>query len=68
MGATTKETLKVHGMSCGHCVAAVQKELLKVDGVVEAQVTLNPGQAVVCDQSKADRAALIQAVERAGYG
>ena len=39
-----------------------------MDGVVEAQVTLNPGQAVVVyDQSKADRAALIQAVERAGY-
>ncbi len=58
-------TLKVTGMTCGHCVNHVTKALQAVPGVESAEVTLEDGSAVVSGQ--ADTAALIQAVVDAGY-
>jgi copper chaperone len=58
-------TLKITGMTCGHCVAAVTKALQKVAGVEHAEVTLEPGQAVV--DGNADNDALIAAVKEEGY-
>jgi copper chaperone CopZ len=63
-----QETLSIEGMSCGHCKAAVERWLSAVKGVIEAKVTLNPGQAVVVyDPTQTDREALVKAVEDAGY-
>ncbi|MGA7799550.1 MAG: cation transporter [Gammaproteobacteria bacterium] len=59
-------TLKVTGMTCGHCVAAVTKALQQVPGVESADVSLEEGQAVV--QGAADATALIEAVKEEGYG
>ena len=58
-------TLKVTGMTCGHCVAAVTKALQEVPGVESADVSLEKGQAVV--QGAADPTALIEAVKEEGY-
>lgn len=58
-------TLKITGMTCGHCVAAVTKALEKVPGVEHADVTLEPGQAVV--DGDADSGAMIAAVKEEGY-
>lgn len=58
-------TLKVTGMTCGHCVNHVTKALQAVAGVETAEVSLEDGTAVVTGQ--ADAAALIQAVVDAGY-
>lgn len=58
-------TLKVTGMTCGHCVAAVAKALQGVPGVDSADVSLDKGQAVV--HGAADTAALIDAVKEEGY-
>ena len=58
-------TLKVTGMTCGHCVAAVTKALQEVPGVESADVSLEKGQAVV--QGAADTGALIEAVKEEGY-
>ena len=33
-------TLNVEGMSCGHCVKAVEGSVGKLDGVVEVKVNL----------------------------
>ncbi|WP_457677058.1 CopZ family metallochaperone [Thiolapillus sp.] len=57
--------LKITGMTCGHCVAHTKKALEAVPGVTEADVSLEPGGAVV--KGDADVAALIAAVKDAGY-
>jgi copper chaperone len=43
--ATT--TLKIDGMTCGHCVQAVTKALKGTNGVNDAQVDLRAGRAQV---------------------
>ncbi len=59
-------TLKVTGMTCGHCVAAVTKALENVSGVEKADVSLEQGQAVITGD--ADTAAMIAAIKEEGYG
>ncbi len=64
--ATT--TLKVEGMSCGHCVMAVTNALKGVAGVQDARVDLQSGRAVVqYDESKASPRELVGAVLEEGY-
>ncbi|HZJ08102.1 MAG TPA: heavy-metal-associated domain-containing protein [Trueperaceae bacterium] len=57
--------LKIEGMSCSHCKAAVQKALEGVDGVVRVEVDLGTGLATVA--GTADRERLIAAVVGEGY-
>ncbi|HEV7279404.1 MAG TPA: heavy metal-associated domain-containing protein [Pirellulaceae bacterium] len=59
--------LKVTGMSCGGCAANVEKALLKVPGVVSANVALQEGQAEVQHQG-GDVQAMTAALEKSGYG
>jgi len=61
-------TLKVNGMSCGGCVASVERVLKAVPGVVAVKVQLSPGLAEVnFDPARTQVAALKTAVEAAGY-
>ena len=61
--------LSVTGMTCGGCVASVQKVLSALPGVQSVEVTLTPGQArMVVDPARVDRAALVQAIVDAGFG
>jgi len=57
------ETLKVSGMTCGHCVAAVTEEVSKVDGVTDVSADLDSGRVVVTGSVPLDRARLGAAVE-----
>lgn len=64
--ATT--TLKVGGMSCGHCVMAVTKALKGVPGVRDAKVDLQGARATVdYDESQAGTRDLVAAVLDEGY-
>jgi len=58
--------LAIEGMTCASCVARVEKALLKVEGVSEAQVNLATETAWV-KASHSQIPALIAAVEKAGY-
>ena len=63
--------LQVGGISCGNCVAAVERALLSVDGVVAASVQLDGAGtvrlALASDSSMPElRAAVVAAVEDAG--
>ena len=61
-------TLKIDGMHCASCVAAVEKALRQVDGVNEAAVNLATETAQVSyDPGQADFEDLASAVDRAGY-
>ncbi len=58
-------TLTVDGMSCEHCEQSVREALEGVAGVTGAEVDRERGQATV--EGEADTAALVAAVEEAGY-
>jgi Cu+-exporting ATPase len=58
----------VEGMTCASCVARVEKALRRVPGVVEATVNLATETASVTAEVDTPRAALVAAVEGAGYG
>ncbi|MEW8027973.1 MAG: heavy metal translocating P-type ATPase [Candidatus Thiodiazotropha sp.] len=58
-------TLKVNGMTCPHCAMNVTKALQAQPGVVNAEVNLEDGQALV--SGTADQEALVNAVVEAGY-
>ena len=61
-------SLPIEGMTCASCVARVEKALLRVPGVLRAEVNLATETATVtADTRQVDEAALVAAVERAGY-
>ena len=65
----TKETvLQIEGMTCASCVARVEKALLKVPGVSTASVNLATERATVQALPSVRVAALVAAVDKAGYG
>ncbi len=64
-------TLAVEGMTCASCVSRVEKALLRVPGVLRAEVNLATETASVTlalrQIGQIDEAALVAAVARAGY-
>jgi len=61
-------TLKVKGMSCGHCVHTVKTALESVDGVEEARVDLREARAIVnFDDGVTTPLDLARAVTEEGY-
>jgi Cu+-exporting ATPase len=61
-------TVGIEGMTCASCSARVEKALGKVPGVLDACVNLATEQASLKLAKGTSVAALIAAVERAGYG
>jgi copper chaperone CopZ len=60
------EELKITGMTCGHCVMSVRKELSKLPGVEVRDVRI--GSALVAyDEATVSGAQLKRAVEDAGF-
>lgn len=62
-----EKILKVEGMSCNHCVAAVKKALESLEGVSEANVLLEEKRAEVKLDKEVSSDELVKAVEEAGY-
>ena len=60
---TMTKTMKIEGMMCGHCEAAVKKALEALDGVASAEVSHEKGSAVVTLEKDVDNAVLTKAVE-----
>jgi Cu+-exporting ATPase len=61
-------TLPILGITCANCVATVERNLKKVDGVESANVNLSSERAAVTyDPGKADLSEFIRRVEGAGY-
>jgi copper chaperone CopZ len=63
---TDRMVIEVEGMTCASCVAHVERALKAVPGVETASVNLATERAEVTGPAL-DRAALVQAVESAGY-
>ena len=65
--ATETVKLRIEGMGCDGCVAAVDEALRKLPGVSQVRVDLAAGTAEVEAERSIDRAALVAAVDGAGY-
>jgi copper ion binding protein len=63
----TEATYSVAGMTCGHCVRAVETEVAKVPGVASVSVDLDSGRVTLVSDEPVDPAAVRAAVEEAGY-
>ena len=61
------KTIKIDGMMCPHCEAAVKKALEAIDGVTSATASHTEKQATVELSKDVDTAVLEQAVVEAGY-
>ena len=60
-------TLKVKGMSCPHCAAAVEKALSSIKGVT-AKVDLEAATVTVGAPGSVTREMMAAAIEAAGFG
>ncbi len=61
--------LPITGMTCANCVATIERNLKKLDGVETAAVNLSSERATVAfDPGKLAVGDLVSRVERAGYG
>ena len=58
---------KVSGMTCGHCEASVREEVGEITGVQGVEVSAQTGTLVVTADQPVDDAAVLSAVEEAGY-
>ncbi|MCR5792414.1 MAG: heavy metal translocating P-type ATPase [Lachnospiraceae bacterium] len=62
-----QKTMKIEGMMCGHCEAAVKKALEDLEQVLEAQVSHEQGTAVVTLKEEVADDVLKKAVEEKDY-
>ena len=63
--STGTTTYRVPGISCGHCEAAITDELARVAGVAAVDVDIDA--KLVRVDGTADHAAVIRAIDDAGY-
>ena len=47
-----EKQLKIEGMSCGHCLSAVEKLVNEVDGVQSSVISLPENATIVFDETK----------------
>ena len=64
---TVIKTIKVEGMMCPHCEAAVKKALEAIDGVKEATASHEKCEAVAELEKDVDLSVLEKAITDAGY-
>ena len=65
---TKTVTIKVDGMKCAKCSASVSKALKATDGVEEAQVSSEKGEAVIkYDDQKLNEAKLREVINSTGF-
>src|SRR5678815_17241 len=69
MSNTKQLTLPITGMTCANCVATVERNLKKLEGVQSAVVNLSSERATIdFEPNKLQLADVIARVNRAGYG
>jgi copper chaperone len=60
------QELKIEGMSCGHCVMSVKKELSKLAGVVVEDVQIGKAK-IQYDETKISNQMIADTIDEAGY-
>ena len=64
---TTTTEYQVTGMSCGHFETAIRAEVSEIPGVTDIDVSAQTGRLTVTAEQPVDDAAVIAAVDEAGY-
>jgi len=64
---SVEKNLKLEGMTCGHCVMSVTKELSKLDGAADVQVDLATQSAHLTLADSVTEAQITEAIDEAGY-
>lgn len=64
---STTQTYTVSGMTCAHCESSVREEVSQVPGVGQVEVSAATGQLAVTVEDPVADAAVIEAVDEAGY-
>lgn len=59
--------LDVKGMTCGSCVRHIDGALKRLDGVAQVDVRLREGRVVVQHRADVAPAAIVGAIEEAGF-
>jgi copper chaperone len=60
-------SIKIKGMSCGHCVMAATKALSALDGVKDVKVDLKTGMAFFEEAKAVDPKVIAAAIKKAGF-
>lgn len=60
-------TIRINGMSCGHCVAAVADALSRLEGITDVKVDLEKGEATFESEKTPDMDLVKREIENAGY-
>ena len=63
----TTTQFQVTGMTCGHCEMSVREEVQEVAGETGVEVSHQSGRLTVTSDQPVDEAAVVAAVEEAGY-
>ena len=58
-------TVKIKGMSCGHCVASTKETLEKIPGISDVEVNLEKGEATY--QGEVDIQVIKEAISKIGF-
>ena len=58
---------QVTGMTCEHCEMSVREEVSEIAGVTGVEVSASNGRLAVTSDTDIDEAAVIAAVDEAGY-
>lgn len=61
------QKFNITGMSCGHCEHAVTEEVSQLPGISNIRVSAQAGTLELDSDGTADDAAIIAAVDEAGY-
>ncbi|MDA3129415.1 copper chaperone CopZ [Aliibacillus thermotolerans] len=62
------ETIQVKGMSCDHCVKAVEGSVSKLSGVSKVNVNLSEGTVTVSyDERKTSHEEIVETIDDQGY-
>lgn len=64
---TVTNDYTVTGMTCGHCERAVREEVSQIPGVQHIDVNASTGHLRVTGGNALDDAAVVAAVDEAGY-
>jgi copper ion binding protein len=65
--STFQQTFRVTGMTCGHCVSAVEEEVGAIADVTDVAVDLADGRVTVVSGREVTTAEMAAAVDEAGY-
>jgi Cu+-exporting ATPase len=65
---TRQLALPITGMTCANCVATVERNLLKLDGIKQADVNLASERAIVSyEPQTVDAKAMVERIRKSGY-